>query len=278
MSTPPKEPKPEDARRAGAATLEHTYLGVAPTIPPEQTGAAGGAPAAGGAIIAAPMISVSDRAKRGAALPPAAPVAPAVATAPPARPTGLQGGWQSAGIPRAPGPEQTVLHGTPGAWPMPPLGTPTSPAQQVTAPHVPTAPQRVDPQVVTAPQRVEPQWFTAPPRPETPAAPRVASPSPTAGGGLQHTALASDYLRGARDVALSGGAAAPAAHWPVASAQPTEAGRQTAYSPVSTPEPPRAHWQEPTLPTQTSMSHFNVSAASGAHAPAPPTIGPPPTA
>ncbi|MEY2931778.1 MAG: hypothetical protein RL033_2527, partial [Pseudomonadota bacterium] len=198
MSTPPKEPKPEDARRGGASALESTYLGVAPTITPEQAGTAGGAPAGGSAIIAAPMISVSDRTKRGTAQPPAAAtplaVAPTAPAAPPARATGLQGGWQSAGIPRAPSPEQTVVHGTPGAWPMPPLGTPAAPAPHLAAaPHMAPAPQ-----VVPAPQRVEAPWFeqraAAPPRPESPAqAPRAATQSPNAAGGLQHTALASDY-------------------------------------------------------------------------------------
>lgn len=285
MSTPPKEPKPEDARRGGASALESTYLGVAPTITPEQAAAAGGAPAAGSAIIAAPMISVSDRTKRGAAQPAAAvtpgaaaPAAAVAPVAPPARGTGLQGGWQSAGIPRAPSPEQTIVHGTPGAWPMPPLGTPPAPAPQVvTPPQVVAAPQ-----VMAAPQRVETPWFeqrpAAPPRPATPAqAPRAATQSPNAAGGLHHTALASDYLRGARDAAFGGGAVAPAAQRPP---QPAEAGHQTAYSPISTPAAPPPHWQEPPAapPYTQPPLHQGSAAASAGYAPPPPTMGPPPTA
>src|SRR6185436_8276238 len=61
MSTPPKEPKPEDAaRRAAGPALEHTFLGVAPAAPEAPSPAGSGGSAAGGsAIIAAPMISVS---------------------------------------------------------------------------------------------------------------------------------------------------------------------------------------------------------------------------
>lgn len=285
MSTPPKEPKPEEARRGGAPNLESTYLGVAPIVPEPlgPTGAvpaagspspaAGGSAAAGSAIIATPMISVSDRSKRAGAAPPQAaqpqavhvqpqaaqpqavqPPAAAAQPAAPPRPTGLQGGWQSAGIPRALGFEQTALHGSPGAWPMPPA----VPRQQPAA---------------------------APPQtpPVAPAA-RAATPNPGPVAGLQHTALASDYLRNARDAAQGGAEAA--VQQPIAQVQPGAYGRPAAESPAAQPEPRRAQRQESVEPApqvQVPAVDLNATVASGGFvsplptAP-PPTQGPPPTA
>jgi len=232
MSTTPKGPKPEEAGTAGRPprpALDQTFLGVAPALPvPAASPAHPGNPAkpaapGGSAIIAAPMISVSGDRARGANPAPAPQVVtPAPAPAPRAP---LQGGWQSATVmPRAPGnPEQTMLHGTPpAAW--------APPAPAASPPPAPPARAEL-------------------PRPIPPAVERSAPAYPVAAA-VQHTALASDYLRGARDAALGAsparapapGGSPPAAPAPrfheAPPAAPPAPALRLQEAPVSVPAPP----------------------------------------
>jgi hypothetical protein len=252
MSTPPKDPKP-----GTGSALEQTFLGVAPAAPEPPPARPAGTPAAGGsAIIAAPMISVSGERTARPAVTPAAVGNPAPAVNPPARSTALQGGWQSAGVPRPQATDQTALHGTPGAWPMPP-----APAAQVPAGmpggHRPGVNSPVPPALTQPPAPARAQ----PPRPapgSSPravpgqAGPRTPPPNPRPGnpadGGLHHTALASDYLRAAREAALGAGPAQVAAR-PATPALPG-----VERMPLRSPQPQPARSPQPAQPHQTATS------------------------
>ena len=278
MSTPPKEPKP-----GAGPTLEHTFLGVAPAAPdpastPPAAPASSNPPPSSSAIVAAPMISVSGDRK-------AQPAAPPTPPAPPARPAPLQGGWQSAGTARPAATDQTAVQGTPGAWPMPPPGAPA-----------PAEPRALPPR----PESYAPSAPAAAREASTPQSPRPAAPAAASGGGgLHHTALASDYLRNARD-ALLGAGAAPAAprvvspalpgveSLPARSPQPPQyyAAPQPLqhYAPpqplqhYAPPQPP-PEYEPPGPPTQMPVSEAPFTAASGAPASAPAvTASPPATA
>lgn len=242
-----REPTNADPQRPA---LDQTVLGVSPLFRPKAADPAAAAPAPGAAspgapaaappivaspIIAAPMIAVSGSSSATPAQPaaaprpaapaapagapprpaaPAQPAAPAIAAqflqpaamnarvdqtqmyAPPARepapppapPHGLSGGWQSAPlVPR--GREQTLL--VPGAKPPP------QPAPQ--------------PAPTPAPEPVRPVEVRPTP---VPAAAQPARASAGLDPALQRTALASDYLRAARD-AMLGQARAMEAEAPV---------------------------------------------------------------
>ena len=299
MSTPPKDPAgtprtpsrsvagdtPHPKPGAGNA-LESTFLGVAPVAPePSTTPPSSPSPPVGGgsAIIAAPMISVSgDRKPRQ----PAAPATPAA----PTRPAALQGGWQSAGVARPQSPDQTALHGTPGAWPMPPARGDAAGQQthvgRAAPPQQPSAPP-----AYPAPAHPAQPYPAQPPAVQRQPAPAQAPPAPpaaaAAGGGLHHTALASDYLRAAREAAL-GGARVPVAPRPITPAAPSVE-NLAARAPASPPLHAHAYAaQEPAgPPTQMPLSD-PVPTVPPAHpvslyptppsSVAPPAPAPPPTA
>ena len=320
MSTPPKDAAgtPRTPSRSGGGdtphpkpgagnALESTFLGVAPAAPePPTTPPSSSAPAAGGAsggsaIIAAPMISVSgDRKPRPLS---AAPAAAAVVAGPaaPLRPAALQGGWQSAGVARPQSPDQTALHGTPGAWPMPPVrgdaaGVQTHVGRAAPAPQQSALPPSPYPAPAQPAQPYPAQPYPAQPvqrqHPPQPAADAAAAGA----GGLHHTALASDYLRAAREAAL-GGAMAPVAPRAIAPAAPSVESlaarapqapppRAPAYADPGAYEPPGPPTQMPVsdpVPTVPPVHPVSVyptppsPVAAPASAP-PPTAAPPATA
>ncbi len=179
MSSTPNGPKREGSGTGGDVprpSLDQTFLGVAPPAPARP------ATASAAAIVAAPVISVSGKEPAGK---PARAPEPAPAQAAPARPptatpapANLGGGWQSAKVaPRPVGADRTLLHPTPAAH---------TPAGASPAPSPAARPF---------------------PRPEPPqASPGVAPVEHRPVGAdspLQRTALASDFLRAARDAAVA---------------------------------------------------------------------------
>ncbi|HVZ36520.1 MAG TPA: hypothetical protein VG963_29020 [Polyangiaceae bacterium] len=227
MSSTPKGPNPEDdagpqASAAPGPALDQTFLGVAPAKPAPTPAAApstaapppvaappiarpagaaarmtapapaaalgseASAPARGSAIIAAPMISVQgSRASATTSPRPsragesgAAPGAPE--PAPPVQPDAR--GQSTSRITRAANPEETPSHGTPRELVSPAAASPPLQPQRTLAPGGPASPAGFS---VEARAPLTPQ---VPPRMEL---------------GQQRTALASEYLRAAREAALA---------------------------------------------------------------------------
>lgn len=214
MSTTPKDPKDEGKApgpgggNAPRPNLNQTFLGVAPSTPPQKPSAPPQKSSeSGSAIIAAPMIAISGKSPDKAAVPkpPPTPVPQAAgATQPPAN---LGGGWQSSNV--APGPsagERTLMQAGP-------------------APHPTPAPRPATRSPFPRPES-KPPWAAAQPKP---------------GGSDPHrTSLSSEYLRAAREAALGGLPPQAVAPQPVAPLAVTPQPAPQTQPPQSAPPPETA--------------------------------------
>jgi hypothetical protein len=273
MSTTPKGPKPDEAGTRPPApkpgespvrpNMDQTFLGVAPPAAPKTP--------SGSAIIAAPMIAVSGNKTpaRPASTPPTAPPPQPVAraSAPPqpqpaqaGRSTQLGGGWQTSNVPpRGASPDRTLMHTSPQASPVNPAARDRRPSEPA-----PAAATRTP--------------FPRPEARDAPAQPGGHTPAPAPGrppgdAASNHTALASDYLRAARDAAL--GQHTPQQQ-PARDYPPPEQRRE--------PQPYQAHQHTPAphqyqAPPPHQPAHYPPAAqrAEPPSSPAPVTV-PPPTA